>query len=590
MKKVKELLHKLNVILDKRQKILGAIILILSLGGAVLETCGVSAVLPFVNVMVSPESVTKTGVFSILIRYMGITEYSDIVLFVGIVVILIFVLKNLYFIFLSWVRAKYACKIQREISVKMLKIYYGKKYSFFLNKNTGELIREVNNDVSGVYGVLYQGLRLVTDTLTIFLIFLYMLFTDMQLAFLILILAGGCLVIIDLVFRKRMQVYGHVFREYAARSSQTLIEGFQGIKEVLILRKQDFFVQKYEDNVIKQQRAQVSQNVGAECPAYIIEAVCVVGILLTVSLRAWDVETASAAIPTLSAFIIGAFRILPSLGKISSALNGITYASASLNAVYSNIIELNKEKKNENIVEDSDSVEKTAFSKELQLNDITFSYNTEMDNIIENLSMNIKKGESIAFIGQSGAGKTTLADIILGLLIPDAGTVKMDGYEISKIPNMWSRTIGYVSQTVYISDSSIKNNIAFGIPDSEIDEEHIWKCLEQAQLKGFVEQLPNGLETKVGDRGVRFSGGQRQRLAIARALYHEPQILVLDEATSALDNETEQAVMEAIEALQGKLTLIIVAHRLSTVMNCDVVYEIRNKKAYQVDKKTLLKK
>ena len=584
MKKIRDLLHKLNVILDSKQKVLGAAVLLLSLFGAVLETCGVSAVLPFVSVMLSPESVVEEGIFSIIIKYLGITDYSHIVLIVGLFVILIFVFKNLYFIFLSWVRAKYACKIQREISVEMLKVYYEKNYSFFLNKNTGELIQEVYSDVLGVYGVLYQGLRLVTDSLIIILIFVYMLFTDIKLAFLISVLAGLCLVIIDLFFRKRMHIYGEIFRKYTAKSNQALIEGFQGIKEVLILRKQKYFIEYYEDNIIKQQKAQVSQNVGAECPAYIIEGVCVVGILLCISLRTTDAATASAAIPTLSAFVMGAFRILPSLGKISSALNGITYSSASLNAVYTNIMSLDKTP----MIEKECEIKESSFVNEVELQNITFAYNKKMDNIIETLSLCIRKGQSIAFIGQSGAGKTTLADIILGLLIPDEGTVKMDGQEISQIPVTWSKTIGYVSQSVYISDSSIRNNIAFGIPDSEIDDEKIWKSLEQAQLKELVLRLPAGLDTKVGDRGVRFSGGQRQRLAIARALYHEPQILVLDEATSALDNETEKAVMEAIESLQGKMTLIIVAHRLSTVRKCDLVYEIKGKKAFLVDKEKLL--
>ena len=233
--------------------------------------------------------------------------------------------------------------------------------------------------------------------------------------------------------------------------------------------------------------------------------------------------------------------------------------------------------------------DKYSFKKELKVDNVWWKYDDAENAVLKNLSMTIHKGESVGFIGASGAGKTTLADVILGLMRPQEGQVFIDGIDVYTIPKQWSRIIGYVPQVVYLTDESIKNNVAFGIPDNEIDEAMIWNALEQAQLKTFVEQLPEKLETRVGERGVKFSGGQRQRVAIARALYCNPEILVLDEATSALDNETEKAVMESIDALQGKKTLIIVAHRLSTIMNCDSVYEIKDGIACKRDKKDILK-
>lgn len=585
---MKAFLHKLNYIMDRKQKIYGLILLLMSFVGATLEMVGVSAVIPFVNVMMDYSIIMQNALFSSIFVKLNIVKYSDIVLAVGILVITIFALKNLYFILLSWVRAKFACKIQREISNKMLTAYFNRDYAYFLKTNTGELTRGVsgNGDINGVYLILYHGLKAATDILSILLIFIYMVYLDFSLAVIVMVLAGGSILLIDIAFRKKMAVCGKQYWDYAAQSNQILLEGFQGIKEVILRKRQKYFVKEYIDKFSMQQKANIFQTVGAESPAYIIEAICVMGILLSIAMRATDSVSIGSTISTLSAFVIGAFRILPSLGRISTALNNITYAMPSLESVYSNINEVNKLKEKETNVLIQNETEIT-FKEKLSLRNITFSYQDSNNKILDDIVLDINKGTSVAFIGSSGAGKTTLIDIVLGLLKPQKGNVLMDQYDIQSIPNAWSAAIGYVSQTVYLLDNTIKKNVAFGIPDKEIDEEKIWTCLEQTQLKEYVESLPDGLETRVGDRGVRFSGGQRQRIAIARALYTDPEILVLDEATSALDNETESAVMDAIDSLHGKVTLIIIAHRLSTVKKCDLIYEVKNKKISVIQKNSL---
>ena len=279
---------------------------------------------------------------------------------------------------------------------------------------------------------------------------------------------------------------------------------------------------------------------------------------------------------------MAAFRILPSVGKITNNYNVIVYYQAMMNDVYKNIHEVNehtKETKEKAELTISGESKTEGFNEKITLENVSWKYPNAEYNVIENLSMSIRKGSAIGLIGASGAGKTTLADMILGLLPAQSGAIRMDGTDIKEIPMLWSKTIGYVPQTVYLTDDTIRNNVAFGIREDLIDDEAIWKALEQAQLKEFVKSLPKKLDTIVGERGIKFSGGQRQRVAIARALYYDPAILVLDEATSALDNETESAVMDAIESLQGHKTLIIVAHRLTTIQSCDEVYEIANGKA-----------
>ena len=359
-------------------------------------------------------------------------------------------------------------------------------------------------------------------------------------------------------------------------------QAFQGIKEVLVLHKQEFFINKYRDTTAKQNVAMIRQTVAAESPAYILEMACVTGLILAVAVRVIAGVDNSSFVIDIAAFAVSAFRIMPSLGRITNSVNNILFNIPSLNKTYDTIkgepFEIENKADNK---EKRSKYDQLPFSKEIVLKNICWRYEDGTEDTIHNLNLTIKKGESVAFIGESGTGKSTTADIILGLFHPQKGAVYMDGIDIQDMPERWSRLVGYVPQSVYLLDDTIRNNIAFGVASEEIDDDKIWKVLEQAQLKSYVEKLPEGLETVLGELGVRFSGGQRQRIAIARALYFEPEILVLDEATSALDKKTEEAVMEAVDMLQGWKTLIIIAHRLSTIQKCDHVYEIINGQAVE---------
>ena len=333
-------------------------------------------------------------------------------------------------------------------------------------------------------------------------------------------------------------------------------------------------------------KATIRHAIGANSPAYIIEAVCITGLIAIVAIRVLNNGDITSMVSQLSAIAVSAFRILPFLGSVLSCVNSIVYNTPALAASYETIHlvrELEAKENQEKKIEESKLAD-ISFTNELVLSDITFKYSQRDNTVLNGLNMRIKKGSSVALIGSSGSGKTTLADIILNLLEPQQGKIEMDGYDIKKLKGQWNNIIGYVPQSIYMTDASIRRNIAFGIDEPEIDDEKVWKALEMAQLKSFVESLPKKLDTVVGEWGIQFSGGQRQRVAIARALYGEPDILILDEATAALDNETETAVMEAIDALQGIKTLIIVAHRLTTIRNCDEIYEIKDGKAVRREK------
>lgn len=594
IKKINDVVQKILYILSSEQKKFGIMVFVASVVGSTLEMIGVSAILPMINVLLTPEELLKNNFIKFIFELFYIQTREEMVIAIVALVIMIYIFKNMYFIFLSWVRAKYANKVKREISLQAMNSYMNSGYSFFLTKNTSEFLRGVLVDTSAVYAVLDYLFKILADCTTIILICVYMLLTDWVMAVAMMVLSALCILIIGGYFKEKMQKIGMQSRKYKAVANQEALQVFHGIKEITVMRKQKKFVERFEDALLKQNKADVANAVGLESPAYIIEGICITGLLIVVAVRiVLGGEDAGAMLPVLSTFAVGAFRILPSLGKLSSGANGIAFYLPSLNSMYTQMQEERNRNKEtfdfdvlKNISTDTEDKE-LKLKKELRVEQVYWKYESSHEYILKSINLTVNKGESIALIGQSGAGKTTLADIMLGLLHPQKGQVTLDGRDIFTIGKEWRNIMGYVPQSVYLTDDSLRRNIAFGVDDKDIDDERIWKALEQAQLKEFVEHLDKKLDTLVGERGVRFSGGQRQRVAIARALYENPDILILDEATAALDNETEEAVMESIEALQGNVTLIIIAHRLSTIRKCDKIYEVKDGGIVERDKDAL---
>lgn len=584
-----ENLKKCNVVFSAEQKRWAIVVLIFSIIGAAFETLGVSIILPFADVLLQPEETYANPNYRFIVDGLKLGSAEALIVFLAVAIALIYVIKNLYFIFLSWMRAKYVEKLNRELSSKMMKSYMNKGYSFFSNTNTGELIQGTQADVISAKLVVYYIMKLITDILSVMFIATFLFVVDWQLALGVGVMATACFGVIGKVFSKITLKAGEDTRKYQARANQKLLQAFQGIKEVLVLKKEDFFTKAYSRDLAMQLRADTTRVVCSEIPAYIIEGACVAAIFAIICIRVISSGVSDALLPVLASFVVAAFRILPAIGKMTSEYSSINYYYPGLESVYRNFTEICVES-NEARMTDTQTIEEKelSFSNQIYLRDIVFSYDTDQNKIIDHLNMTIKKGEAIAFVGPSGSGKTTLSDIILGLLKTQNGEICVDDIEISDSPVAWSRMVGYVSQTMYLVDDTIRVNVAFGVDEEDIDDDRVWECLRRAQIDEYVKKMDQGIYTTVGDRGMRISGGQRQRIAIARALYHNPQILVLDEATSALDNETEKAVMESIEALQGEITMIIVAHRLSTVKNCDRIYEINNGVAIEKNKADIL--
>ena len=591
LQKAKDALVKLNYILTPQQKRYSLLLFVMSIFAALFEMLGVSVILPLMQAFVSADTLAQEPYIAPFVELFHLETSAQIITCVCIGVVIIYLAKNIYSALYVWVSTKFSNKIMRELSVRILSAYMKQGYSFFVNNNSARLLRGLGADVQSVYTIITQGFSFISKALTILCITVFIIVQTPVMAIYLLCLVAFCFLLTQLIFRKAMQKYGKIAREYAFRSNQASLEAIQGSKEVLVTNRQDYFINEYLHCIMGSNKANIRLSMGSSVPANIIEAVCVAGLMIAVAIQIIYTNNSMELLGQMATIAVAAFRILPSLGAMLSSVNILVYHAPALAAAYDTLYMVKElERGTERYCIRGQEDRKYKFNKEITLLHISFAYPRSKEKVIDDLNMTIKKGTSVAFIGTSGAGKTTLSDIILALLKPDEGEILMDGINIEEIGGEWHRIIGYVPQAIYMTDSTIRRNIAFGIEESQIDDGKVWKALEMAQLKEFVEKLPKGLETQVGECGVQFSGGQRQRIAIARALYGDPDILVLDEATAALDTETETAVMEAIEDLQGYKTLVIVAHRLTTIRKCDVIYEIKDGKAVKKEKDDIFRR
>lgn len=577
IKKVKDLYEKFRFILTTQQKIYFWIVLLMSILAAGLEVLGVAAIVPILNMMLDMEQTREKWYVRPFIDLFHMETDQEVIRLICCGVIAIYFFKNVYNIFYNWVYLKYANKVQRELSFRVLNAYMKQGYIFFVENNTSALLQGLNGDISAVYNIIKSIYAVLTRAFTVICIGIYIFIRFSDLAVVLCGLAALCLVLLQIFYRKPMSFNGRLNRQLTQVAYKISIEAIQGNKEIIAMHKQDYFSKYYTKVIAERNKTNVKVELGTLSPAYVIEMICIVGMMAAVAVKIGRVDDVSGLITNLSTIAVGAFRILPALGGITSGINTITMNTTQLNGTYHTLQTVKQLEEKEKETEKQETHRRLVrFEKELNVCGVTFGYPNGEGNVLNSVDLRINKGESIALIGPSGAGKTTLADILLGLLKPQEGKVMMDGLDIEALGEDWSQIVGYVPQTMYLIDDTVKNNVAFGEAEQEIDETRVWEVLRIAQLDTYIKGLKNGIETKVGEMGVNFSGGQRQRMAIARALYRNPDILILDEATAALDNETEAEVMRAIEALQGYKTLIIVAHRLTTIKKCDIIYEVKD--------------
>lgn len=580
---MRNIFKQLMFVLNRKQKIICCIIFVTSFVGSMLELLGITAILPFINVLLNPDSIKEYEYVRELNKYIEFKDNKTIIIGIGILIILVYIFKNVYLILQFKFQLKNVNKIRWDLSNSVIRSYMKRDYLFHTQTNSSVLLRGIDTDVSATTDVLSNLFRACAEFITVMLIIVYLVYTNVLLSLMAAGVMTICLFWFLFCYRMKIREAGKRYNIYAAHVSQCALQIFGGIKEIMVNHREEYFISKYTDLLQIRINSETEKGVYEKKPPYIYEAVSVsafIGIICVMVLVDLKIES---LVPVMAVFAVAAFRIISSTGRISSSLNGVIFSRQGLNNIYINIKEIRKQQKNtQHHIEEREisesSEKKLTFERCLQIENISWRYPERTQMILNDVNMVIKKGESAAFIGPSGAGKTTLADIILGLLKPEQGRVLVDDQNINDETVLWAKMIGYVPQNAYLIDDTVRHNIAFGIPEEKIDDQAIMRALEQAQLKTFIDGLDKGIETIVGETGIQFSGGQRQRIAIARALYNDPDILVLDEATSALDNETESAVMEAIDHLRGVKTLIIIAHRISTTTKCNKVYEIKNGK------------
>ena len=549
---------------------------VVTLIGGIVELLGISAILPFINAILDPDAMMSNKYMRYFYDLFGMSSVTQYIIFLAIALVIVYILKNIYIVFMTVVQNHFNNNNRRRISVHLMEFYMQQPYLYFVAHDSAELMRNVNIDTTMFFGAISQLLHLFTEGSVCLFIFLFLLYQDKTITFALVVAMGIFLLFTTKVIKKKMKKLGEDIREVDTTMNKRILQAFGGIKEIKLSEREKYYIDEYDNESRKQADNYNKTRFYENVVKPLMETVGVGALMGVIVIKIAMGVDLSYFIPTLSVFAISAFRIMPSVSRIINAINALSYNKVAVEKVYSAFERV----RNDNIIIEKDEKD-IDFNKEIRVENVTFSYPNTEKNVLENVNIFIPKNKSVAFIGTSGGGKTTLVDIILGVLPVNKGNVYVDEWNIEDNIKQWHKKIGYIPQNIFLADESIRKNVAFGIKEDEIDEERVWNAIKLAQLEGYVNELADGLETKVGERGVRMSGGQRQRIGIARALYNNPDILVLDEATSALDTETETAVMEAIDNLHGDKTIIIIAHRLTTIQNCDYIYKVQDGKVVQ---------
>lgn len=573
-----KLMKQLSYIFPPKQRWQFAGLFLLQLIETCLDFLGISLILPFVNVLVNADTLREAGWYVMVSGLVGSAETAPVLLFITLLMITVYIVKNAFMLFLLNLRVRFIGTNKVKMGTKMITCYMYKPYTFHLQRNTAEIIRNINGDVGGAFNVISNIFALISDVLIVIALVVYLLAVDFTMTIGVMLALALCSAFYFLFVRKKIRTLGRENRKVTARMYKAIQQAMGGIKEVKIMGREKYFAEVYNEAGIESVRIGKRYAVISAIPARLIETLCMCTILGVLAIKIAGGENLTEVVPRLSAFAVAAIRLLPRANGINACINSITYNMPSLEALYDDLRESEREEAERlREIEQKKQQKKTVSvgqEEDIFVRGVTYTYPNKNEPVLKNVDLTIAHGSSVGIVGATGAGKTTLVDLILGLLKPDSGTICYGTLDIHEDYAQWQKHIGYIPQTIYLVDDTIRSNVALGIESDRVDDTTVWRALENAQLAEFVRSLENGLDTVIGERGVRISGGQRQRIGIARALYHDPEILFFDEATSSLDNETEAAVMESINALGSQKTMIIVAHRLTTLRGCDKIYRV----------------
>ena len=572
---MKQILKKLNVLLDKKQKRTMGGLMVLMIIGAALQTAGVGMLVQVVTVVMDPAAPEKSSLVGWVYDSLGFQDYGSFSVAVMAALILVFAVKNLFLFIQQKLTFAFVYANQFRTSERMMCNYLRRGYEYYLSADTAVVQRNITSDVNNMYALILALLQLMSDGVVSLFIVCYCLSKSGMMTILLAVVLVALMAVIKKVLKPIMYKAGKDNQDYYSGLFKWISQTVQGIKEVKVAGKEQYFVREYhkcgKGYVDAVQKYSLYNNI----PKLLIETACVavmMGYMIFLTLAGRSTGDMLEILSTLAA---AAFVLLPCVNRINNQINSMAYFEPFFMGVSDNLQdEITGEKVDMSFAAEDE--EKLPVRECIELKGITYAYPNTDKLIFDHADMTIPIGSSVGIVGTSGAGKSTIVDILLGLLEVREGSICADGVDVRTNYRRWLKNIGYIPQMIFMLDDTIRKNVAFGVPEDKIDEERLWEVLKEAQLDEFVKSLPEGVDTGIGERGIRLSGGQRQRIGIARALYHDPEVLVLDEATSALDNDTEKAIMEAINRLHGRKTLIIIAHRLQTIEQCDMVYRVED--------------
>ncbi len=576
-----KILKKLRILLSRKQKFIMLGLLLMMIVGAVLETGSIALVLSVVSVLIEPEGIENNLFLSTIYNVLGFKDAKSFTIAVMVALILAFVLKNVY-LFLEW-KATYAFiyRNQFDTSERMLKSYLRKNYEYYLFADTAVIQRSITSDVNNMFALILALITITSEGIIFFFLITFLLLVDPIMCLIFAALLLTTMIVVKKILKPVMLRAGKENADHYAGLFKWISQIVQGIKDVKVSGSESYFVEEYKKCGRGYVNAVQKYSLYNNMPKLLIETVGMCGMILYLLLLVVSGQDIMAKFPAFSAFAVAAVKLMPSANKINNQLNQIAYTEPFFMGV-SDTLQDDIDNRNTDMTFAEGPVTPVPVTKEIVMEDITYRYPRTEKLIFDKAGLKIPVGSAVGIVGTTGSGKTTIVDILLGLLKPEGGRILADGVDVGSNLRGWRSNIGYIPQMIYMLDDTIAGNVCFGAGNR--DEKRIWEVLREAHLDEFVKSLPDGLETQIGERGIRISGGQRQRIGIARALYHDPEVLILDEATSALDNDTEAAIMESINALHGRKTLVIIAHRLETIRKCDEVYRVQAGKITKEEK------
>ena len=567
------LYQKFKKILNESQKRTLIYITFLLIIGVLVEIFGLGLMMPTLSILAQSKIQPNNSILFKVNTLLGNPGQNKLVIFFMTFLIFFYVFKVIFLTYSNWRQSKFSSNLTATLSKELFLGYMYAPYSFHLQKNSSELIRNIQSETAIFTSLLQQLIYLLTEISVIIGVSIMLFIIEPVGTIGIFIIITIAVLLFHLLTKGKIKKWGVNRQKHAAGSYKKLIQGLGGVKDIKILGREEYFTEQFDLHNLENAKILTKLGTIEQIPRLYLELLSIIGLAgITISIILQN-KPLSDLISTMGLFVAAAFRMLPSVNKIMAAMQRLAFSKPAINTIFNELNEIrniNKKVENKRI--------NFNFKNNVSIEKINFNYPESSIKNLDNITFEITKSSCIGIIGKSGSGKSTLIDIMLGLLNPDEGSIKIDGINIDQYTKDWQLIIGYVPQSIYLLDDTLRNNIAFGLNESEIDKDAIQNSIVAAQLSDFINELPDGLETYVGERGVRLSGGQRQRIGIARALYRNPEILFFDEATSALDSNTETGVMDSINKLKGNKTIIIVAHRLSTLSNCDMIYKIENGK------------